>query len=126
MTSTKLKGLKILVAEDDQDLRECISENLTLCGASVITAENGKVAYELCLKEKVDVVLSDFRMPGGDGLTLLRALRAKDAGHPPFVFLSGYSDLATEEIMREGAQAFLHKPCDFNEIAAHLLTIVKG
>jgi CheY-like chemotaxis protein len=125
MATQRLQGVKILLAEDDPDLRECIAESLSLQGADVVSAENGAKALELFAREPVDIVLSDYRMPGGDGLTFLRAVRANNPGHPPFVFLSGYSDISTADALKEGAQCFLHKPCDFREIAEHLLSVLK-
>lgn len=125
MAQAKLDGMRILLAEDDQDLRECIAENLGLYGAEVVAAENGAKALELYNQTRIDAVVSDFRMPGGDGLGLLKAIRARDPKNPPFVFLTGYSDITGEEAKEQGAQGFVHKPCDFQQLAVDLLELFR-
>ena len=65
----------ILIVEDETVLRESLAELLEEEGHTVKQAENGKVAYDLILKEPVDLVLTDVRMPEMDGLTLLGHLR---------------------------------------------------
>lgn len=71
-----LSGLKILVAEDEIVIRDMLCEELESEGAAVTAAENGTVAFELFCKNEFDITISDVRMPGGDGISLMRNIKA--------------------------------------------------
>ena len=73
---TALAGLKILIAEDENVIREMLCEELESQGAIVTPAENGSVAFELFQKNDFDITISDVRMPGGDGITLMRNIKS--------------------------------------------------
>lgn len=114
------EGMSILVADDEQDLREMIAETLELYGAKITQAENGKKAAELVASQKFDLVISDIRMPGGDGVLFLLEVRKLDPKMPPFVFISGFSDLSENDAYEKGAQAFFHKPFDMHKFIEKL------
>jgi two-component system, chemotaxis family, CheB/CheR fusion protein len=73
---TALAGLRILVAEDEHVIREMLCEELESQGAIVTPAENGSVAFDHFQKNEFDVTISDVRMPGGDGITLMRNIKS--------------------------------------------------
>lgn len=123
--SSLLQGIRILVAEDDVDLRESLVGILQMFGAETIDAENGNKAFEIFCREKVDFILSDIRMPGGDGVSFLQKVRERSAQHPPFFFLSGFSDVTPEIAKAKGAQALLAKPCDSLELAHRIASQVQ-
>src|SRR5262245_52565869 len=91
--SSNLKGKRILIADDEKDLREILADELRYCGCEVAEAENGKTAYALLESQPFDLIISDIRMPGGDGIELLKAVRKRDPKLPPLVLISGYSDI---------------------------------
>ena len=66
---------KILIVEDEPDIREAISEAVAEAGFSVITAENGATGIELALAEHPDLILLDIVMPVMDGHSFLKQLR---------------------------------------------------
>ena len=68
----KLLNVSILLVDDEVDLREIISEEFTSAGALVTCAENGRKAFEVLQKNKFDIVFSDVRMTGGDGIELIQ------------------------------------------------------
>lgn len=105
------RAAKILVAEDDEDLRLTLCDWLALSGYAVTEARDGLEALELASREAFDVVLTDLRMPRCDGLTLLNALRARDPDIA-VVFLSGQATLTEViEALRQGRSFdFLQKP----------------
>lgn len=119
-------GFSILVADDEQDLREMIAETLELYGAKIVQAENGQQAVELMNKEKIDLVISDIRMPGGDGILFLNEVRKKDPQLPPFIFISGFSDFSEKEAFAKGAQAYFHKPFDMNKFIEKIFGLCKS
>lgn len=107
---------KILLIDDDESLRDTISEVLTLCEFIPITAADGKSGIEKALIEKPDLILCDVMMPGIDGYGVLNILsRHPQTKHIPFVFLSGKKE--SEDLrkgMGLGADDYLTKP--FKEI----------
>jgi CheY-like chemotaxis protein len=83
-----LAGLRILVAEDELDLRDTLADALTVARAQVATAKDGEEAWVLFSQGRFDFVLSDQRMPRATGLDLYRRIRAQDAA-VPFILASG-------------------------------------
>ena len=69
--SKQTKSYKILVVDDEPDLRELLADEFEYAGHKPFLASNGKEAYDLCTNEEFDAVISDVRMPGGDGIELL-------------------------------------------------------
>jgi CheY-like chemotaxis protein len=100
----------VLVVDDDQDLRESIVFDLKRRGFRVLTAASGNAAFEVVRSRAVDLVVSDVKMPDGDGVELLR--RIKEAHHaiPVVIFMTGFADLSLEEAYDLGANAILPKP----------------
>jgi len=74
-------GRKILVIEDEQPMRDAISDTLTQHLFSVIAADNGKDGLELALHDHPDLILLDIFMPKMDGLSMLETLRSDAWGH---------------------------------------------
>ena len=70
---------RILLVDDDENLRQALQKTLESMGHQVLPAQNGRVAHELFLKTPVDVVISDIRMPEMDGLELTIASRTPTA-----------------------------------------------
>ncbi len=105
-----LQGYKILIVEDDPLLLET-GYGLELFGATVFRAPNGMAAMEWLSKpdHRVDVILSDVRMPTGDGVWLLDALK-KLGEIPPFFFVTGYADIGADEAIAKGAREMVSKP----------------
>ena len=76
LDSVDLRGVHVLVVEDDADSRELLMSILAKCGARVSAAESGLQALELFETDPPDVLVSDIGMPGMDGYTLIRRVRA--------------------------------------------------
>lgn len=105
---------KILVVEDNQDVRENIEEILLLAGYQVCSAENGKVGVTMAIKERPDLILCDIMMPELDGFGVLRIL-SKNAitSGIPFIFLTAKAE--KEDFRRGmglGADDYITKPFD--------------
>ncbi len=102
---------RILVAEDEAELRLTLCEWLTLRGYDVWEARDGLEALELASREPFDVVLTDLRMPRCDGLNLLACLNSMDPSIA-VVFMSGQATVSDAiEALREGRSFdFLQKP----------------
>ena len=101
---------RVLIADDDRLAREFVSEFLEMKGVETVCAENAAVAFRLLVDRGADMVLTDLRMPGDDGLALLRRIR--NSGRDlPVVVMTAYGSVDTAvEALKAGALDFLTKP----------------
>jgi DNA-binding response OmpR family regulator len=119
MNANLLKGIKILVVEDDPDLLGILSEFLAMQGAEVFQSLNGKEALDRLHRTPVDLVLSDVQMPVMDGVELLKAI--KNGNHSAKVFLtSGHSHLDESAAIGLGAAAFITKPFKLQSLLSNI------
>jgi len=118
-------GVKLLVAEDDGETRDYIDRGLRELGHSVTTAENGRDALFLAMDEGFDAMILDRMLPGIDGMSVLRSLRAADNATPVLMLTA----LARVEDrvggLEAGADDYLVKPFAFTELTARLNAIVR-
>ncbi len=108
--------VRVLVAEDDAEMRRLVRRVLEDEGYEVVTAADGREAVAHLEGGGFDLVLSDVRMPGLDGMAVLRramALRLEQ----PVVLMTAFGSIASAvEAMREGAYHYLAKPFDLEEL----------
>ena len=107
---------RILVADDHDSLRRGIARALREAGHEVDEAANGNAAIELLHKGQVDVVLSDLKMGGSDGLDVLRTAKAP---HPTaaVILMTGFGSVSTAvEAMKIGAFDYVQKPFEIEEM----------
>lgn len=102
----------ILVVDDEADLREAIAFDFRRKKFHVLTASCGSEAIKIVESEKVDIVVSDVRMPNGDGIELLDKIKARNAFLPVVMFITGFADISIEEAYDKGADAVFAKPFD--------------
>jgi DNA-binding NtrC family response regulator len=107
-----LKGKTILVVDDEEMLREAIVFDLRRRGCETLEAGDGKEAFEIVSKHKVDAVISDVRMPKGGGVELLERIRAAYPYWPVVLLVTGFADITEPEAIRKGAIGLLDKPID--------------
>lgn len=109
---------KILVIDDNMDLRENTAEILSLAGFETITAENGKKGVDLALKEKPSLIVCDIMMPELDGYGVLHLLRKnEDTRNIPFIFLTAKTERSDfRKGMEMGADDYVTKPFDDIEL----------
>ena len=109
---------RLLVVDDEEDVRLLISRILSEKGYDVTEARNGEDALEKLRERPVDLMVLDLMMPEVDGWEVLRRLRAvPDA--PPVVIVTALGDYAAlARGIREGASAYIIKPFRFNELIA--------
>lgn len=103
-------ALTVLVVDDQAPLREAVAFEFEMLGCGTLQAENGEKALEVFKQNKVDVIISDIRMPIWDGTRFLEELRKISPSQPPFIFMTGYADLQPSQAYERGADAFLGKP----------------
>ncbi len=110
-----MSGAKVLIVEDDADLREALGETLAAAGREVLAAENGERALELLAAENVGLVVSDVQMEPMDGVALLAELKQRHA-RLPVVLMTAYGTIRKAvEAMRLGASYYMVKPFEARE-----------
>jgi CheY-like chemotaxis protein len=103
--------LRILIVEDDIDLCEILRMSFEHMGHKVSVAFSGHEGAEFLKKNKPDVLITDLKMPNGDGVQLLQSLRAQNILVPKIAVMSGYADFSQQELAALGVQAVVQKPC---------------
>jgi DNA-binding response OmpR family regulator len=109
---------KILLIEDNPEVRENTQEILTLANYDVLAAENGKVGVELAQKEKPDLIICDIMMPELDGYGVLHILsKNEQTANIPFIFLTAKTEKTDiRKGMNLGADDYLTKPFDDTDL----------
>lgn len=107
---------RILIAEDEDVLRESLASLLEDEGYDVLHVSDGRQAYEIIINQPVDLVLSDMRMPEMDGLALLDHLK-KASPQTPMIIMTAYATVDNAvSAMRVGAWDYLLKPVQFDDL----------
>jgi len=120
---------RILIVDDDSALRESLGEALADLGHVAIPAADGAAALAALARDPVDAVVLDLRMPGMDGLEVLRRIRARPDSPPVAVLTAVPTSANTIEAMRLGAVDHLVKPVgrkDLAELIARMLPPASG
>ncbi|WP_163134565.1 diguanylate cyclase [Agarivorans sp. Alg241-V36] len=103
---------KILLVDDEPEIREILAELLEDEGYTVVQAENGEAAFESFMSQEVDLVITDVRMPTMTGVELLKAIKQTDS-EVDTIILTGQSDeLTAIDCLRAGAYDYLLKPVE--------------
>ncbi|MDI5984035.1 sigma-54 dependent transcriptional regulator [Halomonas sp. M4R5S39] len=100
----------VMIIDDEPHLRITAGQTLELAGYAPVPHASAEAALESLTPDFPGVVVSDIRMPGMDGMTLLREVRSRDPDLP-VILITGHGDISTAvEAMRDGAWDFLEKP----------------
>lgn len=114
--SPNFTGKTFLVVDDEPMLCEILKDIFESYGAKVFEAYNGVDAYKLLEQNQVDVVVSDIRMPGGDGISLLEKIKERNSATPRVFMITGFTDFSRKEILEKGATELFYKPFDLKTI----------
>ena len=115
---------RLLVVDDDAELRTLVSDFLRASGFSVEAASNGEQMDRLLAQGRYDLIVLDQMMPGEDGLSILRRLRGP--GAPAIIMLSAIG-ADTDRIigLEVGADDYLPKPCNPRELLARVRAVLR-
>jgi DNA-binding response OmpR family regulator len=117
---------KILIAEDERDIRDLIAFTLQFNGYEVVTAADGEEAVALALQQKPDLILLDVRMPRKTGYDACKAIKADEKTKDiPVMFLSAKGQEAEIQAgMAAGASEYLIKPFAPDALTARVRTVL--
>jgi CheY-like chemotaxis protein len=123
-----LRRKTILIVEDEPTVRGILAEILGLDGYKVEVAKNGQVALEKLREHSYDVIVTDIRMPGGDGQGLYRAIERWDSQLlARVIFMTGYAlGRDTQEFLARTRNPCLQKPFAMKEVHRLMRQIVQA
>jgi cyclic di-GMP phosphodiesterase len=113
---------RVLIADDSEEHVRLLTRVLTAEGYRCLSAPNGRAAFEICAAGQADIVLLDVQMPGDDGLTTCRRLKAAaDTSLIPVLIMTGSAEPDTHlQALEAGADDFLPKPLSLPELRARV------
>jgi DNA-binding response OmpR family regulator len=116
---------KILVVDDEQEIRNLLDHFLKDQGYKVVLASDGNLALKLAAEENPQVIILDIKMPGLDGLEVCKLLKDKEQTRLiPIIVITGFEDNKMEALNR-GADDFVNKPFDMAEIAVRVKSALR-
>ncbi|MDD2879312.1 MAG: two-component system response regulator OmpR [Rhodoferax sp.] len=116
---------KILVVDDDSRIRDLLRRYLTQEGFEVLQAEDGKALTRVLLREPVDLIVLDLMMPGEDGLSVCRRLRAANDRTPIIMLTAKGEDIDRIVGLEVGADDYLCKPFNPRELLARMHAVLR-
>ena len=119
---------RILIVEDDADIRQILSQTLRKAGYEVNEARHALGGICAMVREGADLVLTDIRMPVVDGLDLVRELKAhEDTRHVPVVAVTGFDTAEGRAAALEaGCIGYITKPIDVREFPAQVAQFLRA
>lgn len=116
---------QVLIVDDEEALLDILNYELTDQNYEVHKAKSGKTAIEILQKTKIDLIISDVRMPEGDGIFLIKYVKQTATPPIPFIFISGHSDIPLKEAYELGAEAVFNKPTEYEALSALVAIIFR-
>jgi two-component system, OmpR family, phosphate regulon response regulator OmpR len=116
---------KILVVDDDTRIRDLLKRYLTQEGFDVLLAEDGKSFTRLMMRETADLIVLDLMMPGEDGLSICRRLRAANDVTPIIMLTAKGEDIDRIIGLEVGADDYLSKPFNPRELLARVHAVLR-
>ena len=125
MDEKKAPEAKILIVDDEPNIRELLSVSLKFAGFSVATAQNGKEALEVERKFGADLVVLDIMLPDMDGFEVLRHLREREY-QLPVLFLTAKDDVQDKiQGLTVGGDDYITKPFSLEEVIARIRAVLR-
>lgn len=121
------KEIQVLIVDDEEDILEFVSYNLSKDGYNIITANNGTDAIKLAKEHLPEVIILDIMMPGMDGIEVCNQLREnKDLNNTLVVFLSARSESFTQvSALESGGDDYITKPIKPNVLKSRIKALVR-
>ncbi len=114
---------RILIVDDERQLVSLLGRFFSRLGFTVLTATNGREGLKRAEEEHPDLVLLDVRMPGMDGMQVLRRIRALDRNISVIMITASHETILASEAMALGAHDYITKPIDFAHLERTVLSL---
>lgn len=122
--------LSVLLVDDDTEILNVLEDSAKMQGMHPFLAKGATNAIEVLKSQTIEVVVSDINMPEGDGLELIKWMKANGRGQIPFIFMTGFSDYSMEELKIYGSVETLFKPISikmlWDKVFEHAKAAAKG
>jgi two-component system, OmpR family, phosphate regulon response regulator OmpR len=125
MTQTAKQADRILVVDDDARIRDLLRRYLAQEGFEVIVAEDGKALTRIMMRDPIDLIILDLMMPGEDGLSICRRLRAAGDRTPIIMLTAKGEDVDRIVGLEVGADDYLGKPFNPRELLARVHAVLR-
>ena len=125
MNQTTTRTDKVVIVDDDARIRDLLRRYLTQEGFEVIVAEDGKALNRILLRDTVDLIVLDLMMPGEDGLSVCRRLRAANDRTPIIMLTAKGEDVDRIVGLEVGADDYLGKPFNPRELLARVHAVLR-
>ncbi len=123
---TDVLNFTVLLVDDEPDILELMEEEFDMAGYKTKTALCGNDAIKILSETGVDVVVSDYKMPNGNGMAVLEEVNKIDSDKRPlFIFVSGQADISVEDAIKAGAKKFFTKPFDLDDLIEEITQELK-
>lgn len=118
-------AIRVLVADDEPNIVELLATSLKFAGFQVMSASDGREAYELALVNEFDILILDVMMPHFDGFTVIQKLRQLNV-NTPVIFLTARDSLSDKvRGLTLGADDYLTKPFSLEELVVRVRTVLR-
>ncbi len=123
---TNANHQKILIVDDELEIVDSLKTFLEISGFDNIReACNGNDALSIISNEEISLIISDVKMPGLDGISLLKKTHVEFPQTPVFLMVTGYNEVTPEEAHKLGARMVLTKPLDLNAFIDQIELVLK-
>jgi len=116
--------MKILVVDDESTIADILVESFEDEGAQAKALYSGNQAIKYLKSNSVDLILSDIKMPDGTGIDLLEYV-TESKNSAALMFMTGYSEFSSDELISKGAIKVFTKPIDFDNVVDEIIGYIK-
>lgn len=118
-------SIRILIADDESMIRESIAEFLQSEGYDTQTASDGNIALQLIQSNNIDILISDVKMPGMDGIELMKQVN-NYSSDTLVILMTAFASVETAvQALRSGAADYMLKPLDFDELSMRINALIE-
>lgn len=117
------KNITVLIVDDEADILELLEDEFKYQGYDTLSAGCGNDAIAILKEKKVDVIVSDYKMPNGNGMSILTHV-SQMPKKPFFFFVSGQADVSSDAAIHAGATKFFAKPFDLEELIKEIEQLI--
>ena len=116
----KLRSMKILLIDDDEWIRDSLNIFFEAEGCRIVSVETAEEGLEALRKQNFDIIITDYRLPGMDGIEFLKQIGPSQKNAKKILITAYKSDLVVEEAKKAGVQHLIAKPFTSETIEASL------